>query len=86
MGSGRNIEQKRERKRDTKTHAMGSGRRLDKDQGANGEQKNQQLFHSEQTSRGSIQAIKDQLKKEAQSNRPHELAGFPPLFDRIRLF
>jgi hypothetical protein len=26
------------------------------------------------------------LKKEAQSNRPHELAGFPPLFDRIRLF
>jgi len=39
------IEQERERERNTETHALGPGRELRKNQGANREQKNQQLFH-----------------------------------------
>jgi hypothetical protein len=39
------IEQERERKRNTETHALGPGRKLRENQRANREQKNQQLFH-----------------------------------------
>src|SRR5260221_7078252 len=39
------IEQERERKRNTETHALGPGRELRENQRANSEQKNQQLFH-----------------------------------------
>src|SRR5260221_4849074 len=39
------IEQERERKRTTETHALGPGRELRANQRANSEHKNQQLFH-----------------------------------------
>src|SRR3981081_2195990 len=40
------IKQKRERERDTPTHTLGSGRELGESQGADSEQKNQQLIHT----------------------------------------
>jgi hypothetical protein len=50
------IEQKREWERDAKTHALGLGWELGETQGANGKQKNQQLFHLECTSGDRLRA------------------------------
>src|SRR5260370_4328149 len=66
------IEQEREWERNTETHALGPGRELRENQGANGEEKNQQLFHFANTCGDCPKPAINQLKRDAQS---HAIGG-----------
>ena len=52
------IEYKRDRERDSKTYAVGSGRQRGNNQRGNKEQKNQRLFHLRCTSGEYLQLIR----------------------------
>jgi len=68
VGRAEVIEQKRERERNTETHTLAPSWELGQNQGANREQKNQQLIHRTFNLRGDyFEFIINRMKREAQS-------------------